>query len=89
MVGQLAAIKQVHSRSRSKLSKGEPRWVAPMLATLTDEPFSLFEPKLDGVRCLALRSSRDVQLVSRNEKAMNEKYPELAQAFRAQKANSF
>src|SRR5438876_10978612 len=93
MVGQLAMIKQVHSGSRSKLSKGEPRWVAPMLATLTDEPFSqrgwLFEPKLDGVRCLALRSGRDVQLVSRNEKTMNEKYPELVQAFRAQKANSF
>ena len=86
-------IKQVHSGSRSKLSKGEPRWVAPMLATLTDEPFSqrgwLFEPKLDGVRCLALRSGRDVQLVSRNEKTMNEKYPELVQAFRAQESNSF
>jgi DNA ligase D-like protein (predicted ligase) len=64
-----------------------------MLATLTDEPFSrrgwLFEPKLDGVRCLALRSSSAVQLVSRNEKLMNEKYPELVQAFRAQKSDSF
>ena len=60
MVGQLAMIKQVHSGSRSKVSKGEHRWVAPMLATLTDEPFSqrgwLFEPKLDGVRCLATSS---------------------------------
>jgi DNA ligase D-like protein (predicted ligase) len=64
-----------------------------MLAALTDEPFSrrgwLFEPKLDGVRCLTLRSGRDVQLVSRNEKPMNEKYPELVQAFRAQKSDSF
>jgi DNA ligase D-like protein (predicted ligase) len=63
------------------------------VATLVDEPFSrrgwLFEPKLDGVRCLALRSDRQVQLISRNEKPMNEKYPELVQAFRAQKSDSF
>ena len=37
----------------------QPTWVAPMLATLTDERFSregwLFEPKWDGERCLAFR----------------------------------
>jgi len=64
-----------------------------MLATLTDEPFSrqgwLFETKLDGVRCFALRSGSDVHLVSRNEKRLNEKYPELVKAFRAQALNSF
>jgi DNA ligase D-like protein (predicted ligase) len=64
-----------------------------MLATLTDEPFSrrgwLFEPKLDGVRCLALRSGSKVQLLSRNEKPMNAKYPELVEAFREQKSDAF
>jgi bifunctional non-homologous end joining protein LigD len=93
MAEQLAKPVHVRTAPRSRPSKSGPRWIAPMLATLTDEPFSrrgwLFEPKLDGVRCLALRSSGDVQLVSRNEKPMNEKYPELVQAFRAQKSNSF
>ncbi len=93
MAEQLAKSVHIRTELRSKPSKGGPHWIAPMLATLTDEPFSrrgwLFEPKLDGVRCLALRSSSAVQLVSRNEKLMNEKYPELVQAFRAQKSDSF
>ena len=43
-------------------------WIAPMLATLTDERFSrqgwLFEPKWDGERCLAFRRGGDVRLFS-------------------------
>ena len=42
-----------------------------MLATLTDERFSrkgcLFEPKLDGVRCLVFRDGVQVELYSRNQ----------------------
>ena len=64
-----------------------------MLATLTDAPFSrpgwLFEPKLDGVRCLALRSGSDIQLLSRNQKRLNEKYPEWVDALQKQRANDF
>src|ERR1700733_6126205 len=45
-------------------------WIAPMLATLTDERFSrqgwLFEPKWDGERCLAFRRGGDVRPFSRN-----------------------
>jgi bifunctional non-homologous end joining protein LigD len=93
MSEQLAKSVHVRTALGPKPSKDEPHWIAPMLATLTDEPFSrrgwLFEPKLDGVRCLVLRSSSAVQLVSRNEKLMNEKYPELVPAFRAQKSDSF
>ena len=70
-----------------------PKWVAPMLATLVDEPFSragwLFEPKLDGERCLALRSGRNIQLLSRNQKELNDKYPELLRAFRNQETERF
>jgi bifunctional non-homologous end joining protein LigD len=64
-----------------------------MLATLTDEPFSrpgwLFEPKLDGERCLAVRDDAEIRLVSRNQKILNEKYPELVSAFHAQKERQF
>ena len=63
-----------------------------MLATLRHAAFSrrgwLFEPKLDGVRCLALRSG-DIQLLSRNQKRLNEKYPELVEAFRGQPSDAF
>jgi ATP-dependent DNA ligase len=52
-----------------------PRWVTPMLATLADEPFSrqgwIFETKLDGERCLAVRSEGDLRLISRNQKLLN------------------
>jgi bifunctional non-homologous end joining protein LigD len=64
-----------------------------MLATLTDTPFSssgwIFEPKLDGVRCLALRSGSDAQLLSRNQKRLNEKYPELVDALQKLRADDF
>ena len=55
-----------------------------MLATLTDEPFSregwLFEPKLDGERCLVFRNETKLELYSRNQKLLNTKYPELVEA---------
>jgi DNA ligase D-like protein (predicted ligase) len=64
-----------------------------MLATLTDERFSrkgwLFEPKLDGVRCLVFRDAVQVELYSRNQKPLNSKYPELVEAFRKQKVAAF
>ncbi len=71
----------------------QPNWVAPMLATLTEERFSrpgwLFEPKWDGERCLAFRDGRHLRLLSRNRKQLNEKYPEITAALRRQEMNSF
>ena len=47
-----------------------PDWLEPMAATLTQERFSgpewLFERKFDGIRLLAYKRGRDVQLYSRN-----------------------
>jgi ATP-dependent DNA ligase len=64
-----------------------------MLATLVAQPFSrkgwLFEPKFDGERCLALRCGADIQLLSRNQKRLNDRYPELVAAFESQKAKRF
>ena len=52
-----------------------------MLATLVAEPFSrenwIFEPKLDGERCLTFRNHKTARLFSRNKKTLNETYPEL------------
>jgi bifunctional non-homologous end joining protein LigD len=60
-----------------------------MLATLTKKRFSdpawMFERKLDGERCLAFRSDGRVRLLSRNQKPLNRRYPELEAAFAAQR----
>jgi bifunctional non-homologous end joining protein LigD len=71
----------------------QPSWTNSMLAILTDRRFSdpgwVFEPKLDGERCLALRKGQDVRLLSRNRKQLNDHYPELAEALAAQQADDF
>jgi bifunctional non-homologous end joining protein LigD len=54
---------------------------APMKAVLVEEPFSdpdwVFERKLDGERCGALRRDGEVTLLSRTGHVMNNTYPEL------------
>jgi bifunctional non-homologous end joining protein LigD len=63
-------------------------WIAPMLATLGEGPFSdpdwIFEPKLDGERGLAYRLGGRVELWSRNRKRLTEVYPEITRAVAAQ-----
>jgi bifunctional non-homologous end joining protein LigD len=75
------------------LKRAQPSWIAPMLATLTNERFSrkgwLFEPKWDGERCLAFRHGRTLSLFSRNRKALNDKYPEIAAVLYHQKIDTF
>jgi bifunctional non-homologous end joining protein LigD len=57
---------------------------APMKAVLTDRPFTdptwVFERKLDGVRCGAIRRGGRVQLLSRSGQSMTGSYPELVEA---------
>jgi hypothetical protein len=82
------------AEERDKLRRGaQPRWTAPMLATLTHEPFSdagwIYERKLDGVRCLVFRAGRKLRLLSRSQEPHNDTYPELAEAFAAQAADDF
>jgi DNA ligase D-like protein (predicted ligase) len=53
-----------------------------MLATLSERPFFapgwVYEPKLDGERCIAFRSGgREVRLMSRNRKELNGNYPDF------------
>jgi DNA ligase D-like protein (predicted ligase) len=64
-----------------------------MLATLVDKPFSqdgwIFEPKLDGERCLAFCRGKNVRLFSRNRKPLNQSYPELVEPFSKQPADSY
>src|SRR6201998_4514122 len=59
-----------------------PARLEPMLATLTDHPFSnpnwLFEIKWDGVRALARIENGALMLRSRNSIDITKRYPELA-----------
>ena len=70
----------VEARARLR-NRPQPEWIAPMLATLTDERFSrqgwLFEPKWDGERCLAFRRDGSLRVLSRNRILLNDKYPEI------------
>src|SRR5262245_16392920 len=69
------------------------KWISPMLATLTREHFSdplwIYEPKLDGIRCLAYRSGNKVHLYSRNQLSLNQTFSELIEPLRQQKQDSF
>ena len=56
----------------------------PMKAVLTDRPFSdpdwVFDRKLDGERCGALRQGGKVTLLSRTGRPLGAAYPEVAEA---------
>ncbi len=64
-----------------------------MKALLTDERFSdsnwIFERKLDGIRCLAIRAGGEVRLLSRNDLSLDARYPEVAEALAGEACDEF
>jgi bifunctional non-homologous end joining protein LigD len=48
-----------------------------------------FEPKLDGLRCIAVRNGSDVSLFSRNELSFSERFPTIVSAVKALPATNF
>lgn len=92
MAGALLAALPEAVRTKARKSP-QPKWISPMLATLTQERFSregwLFEPKWDGERCLVFGHDGDLEFFSRNKKRLNDRYPELAPAFERCEINSF
>lgn len=71
----------------------EPSFLDPMLATLTKNYFSskewLYEEKFDGERCLVFKKNGVVNLLSRNNKNMNNIYPDLLDTLKKQSADNF
>ena len=61
-----------------------PSGADAMKATLTDRRFSdpgwIFERKLDGIRCIAVRDGGRTRLLSRNDLPLDSRYPELSAA---------
>ncbi len=77
------------SEERQALRKTAfPGWVDPMLAVLSTDYFSrkgwIYEPKLDGERCITYKNGKDIRLLSRNQKTLNGGYPELVAALEKQ-----
>ncbi|MDQ6779499.1 MAG: non-homologous end-joining DNA ligase [Actinomycetota bacterium] len=70
-----------------------PEHAAAMKAVLTterfDDPNWIYERKLDGVRCIAVRSGAHARLLSRNDLSLNGRYPEIATALDAEPCQRF
>ena len=70
-----------------------PAFVSPMKAVLTMErpagPEWVFERKLDGIRCLAVKDGGRTRLYSRNELSLNDRYAGLAAALDSDPADGF
>src|ERR1700709_2533238 len=70
-----------------------PTHAGAMKAVLTDARFSdpdwIFERKLDGVRCVAVRDGGPVPLLSRNALSFTGRFPEIAAALEAQPRQRF
>ena len=82
--------------SIEQLLKGQkkakfPEKIAPMLATLVNEPFDkpgwLYEVKWDGYRAIALVKNGEVELASRNSKSFNDKFYPIYQELQSWKMN--
>jgi bifunctional non-homologous end joining protein LigD len=77
----------------SAVTEPLPERVEPMKAVLTDEPFSdpdwIFERKLDGIRCIAIKAERRVRLLSRNHLSLNGRFPEIVEALERDPATQY
>jgi bifunctional non-homologous end joining protein LigD len=67
-----------------------PDKVTPMKAVLTDDRFSdegwIYERKLDGIRCVAIKADQRVRLLSRNDLSLNGRFAEVVDALESDAA---
>jgi bifunctional non-homologous end joining protein LigD len=68
----------------ASLPNARPRFIEPMKAKLVDEPPKqgdwIYELKFDGFRAIAVKIDKNVSLISRNEKTLNARFPEIVDA---------
>src|SRR5581483_11844358 len=79
----VVAIKDLPGAKTAKF----PTEYEPMLASLADEPFSregwIYEPKVDGIRVIALLNGKKVKLLSRRGIDITAQYPALVKELSA------
>jgi bifunctional non-homologous end joining protein LigD len=70
-----------------------PTTASAMKAVLTDARFSdpdwIYERKLDGIRCIAIRDGGPVKLLSRNDLSLNGRYPGIVSTLEADACKRF
>jgi bifunctional non-homologous end joining protein LigD len=75
------------------LPKAKPHFIQPMKPRLVERPPSagdwIYELKFDGIRAIAVKSSRGVHLISRNEKELDGRFPEIAHACTAIRGDEY
>lgn len=81
VAGKAAAPKQA---AKKAASRKYDQFIAPMLATLAEQPFDnpewIFEMKWDGYRAIAEWQKKKLKLYSRNGLSFVQKYPPVAEA---------
>src|SRR2546421_121435 len=92
--GRVSLLDDLPPEERKKVRRaGKATWAPPMLATLTHQHFSspdwIYERKLDGERCLAVRPGRSAELYSRNQLRIDGAYPEIVEAVESQTVDDF
>jgi bifunctional non-homologous end joining protein LigD len=80
----LASLRSAQDEVLAKLPKAKPRFIEAMKPKLVEHvPTTgdwVYELKFDGIRALAIKNGRTIQLISRNEKKLNDRFPQIAQA---------
>lgn len=66
------------------LPKAKARFIEPMKPRLLKDPPTtgqwMFELKFDGIRALLVKDKEKIDLISRNEKNLNRRFPEMVEA---------
>src|ERR1700730_17869728 len=68
------------------LPSAKPRFIEPMKAKLVDEPPKhgdwIYELKFDGFRAIGVKIDKKISLISRNEKTLDARFPEIVNAIK-------
>jgi bifunctional non-homologous end joining protein LigD len=78
-----------HLIGRAPAPKGSQAMKARLTRERFDDPNWIYERKLDGVRCIAVRTEKAVRLLSRNDLSLSGRYPEVATAIEAEACPRF
>jgi len=69
-----------------------PKNIEPMLATLGEKPFDnpdwIFELKMDGIRAVTIKDAARLEMRTRNDRPLDERFPTLAAALKELPADS-